>query len=171
MIDSPAIRIVLAASLALAGACSSNRSPASDDPASGTASAASAEERLEAPMPWTDAFQKAAVLVAAEVRIEGPVGLLRHVATVSDATELQRVEKTLPEGFLQQITAKPDAVEPEIRAQLDRLAIIATRRLVILERPGPVDVLVIATGEAYWACDQEDERRGESLRLEGKIRR
>ena len=41
------------------------------------------------PVPWTDAFDEPAVLIAADVRIEGPRGLLDHVATVSDSPRVR----------------------------------------------------------------------------------
>jgi hypothetical protein len=46
--------------------------------------------------------------------------------------------------------------------------------LTALERPGDVDVIVVARGEAYWASGakgSEVEKRGQILRLEGKIAR
>jgi len=122
-------------------------------------------------VPWTESFLEPAVLLAADIRIEGPRGLLRHIATISNPEELDRIEKTLPEGFLQHVVVKPDVPGAEIRAQLDQLAIVATHSLYVLERPGPVDVVVLANGNAYWASGKENERRGASLRLEGKIAR
>lgn len=166
MIDSKCIVRCLAPIVLLAAGCSSpDREPEGAEPEK------SAEERLLAPLPWTEAFLEPAVLLAADVRIEGPRGLLRHIATVTNPEEFDRVEKTLPEGFLQEIVVKPDALGAEIRAQLDQLAIVATHRLTVLERPGPVDVLVIANGDAYWARGKDAEKRGEGLRLEGKIAR
>lgn len=160
---------LLLLAIAFAAACSSPEnsiSPPADAPPEKTV-----EERGLLRLPWTEDFQKPAVLVAQEVRIEGPRGLLQHVATISDPSELDRVEKTVPEGFLQEIVVKPDAVGAEIKAQLDQLAIVATRRLYVLERPGPVGVLVLARGDAYYALGKETEKRGETLRLEGKIAR
>ncbi|MFN0008465.1 MAG: hypothetical protein ACKVXR_11210 [Planctomycetota bacterium] len=156
---------------ALGAACTSTDRPA-PSPAEG-APAKTVEERGLQNLPWTDAFRQPAVLIATEVRIEGPRGLLQHVATISDPSEFQRVEKTTAEGFLQEIVVKPELEEggAQIRAQLDQLAIVATHRLHVLERPGPVDVVVVARGDAYWARGQETEQRGETLRLEGKIAR
>ena len=169
MIDSKlvsrSVAPVLALGFALAPACSSPEPSRSDSPEK------PAEQRVLAPVPWTDSFLQPAVLLAADVRIEGPVGLIRHCATVSNPEELQRVEKTIPEGFLQEIVVRPDAPGAEIRGQLDQLAIVATQRLTILERPGPVDVLVVANGDVYWVRGKEPEKRGASLRLEGKIAR
>lgn len=133
----------------------------------------SVEERSQSDLPWTEDFRQPAVLLAREVRIEGPQGLLQHVATMSDPSELDRREQTRPEGFLQEITVRPESEKlgAEIRAQLDQLAIVATQRLSVLERPGPVDVLVIASGDAYYARGKESEQRGEILRFQGKIAR
>lgn len=136
------------------------------------------EERGLKTMPWTKDFQQPAVLLAREVRIEGPRGLLQHVATISDPSEFNRTEKTIPEGFLQEIVVKPELARAqlegegaEIRAQIDQLAIVATHRLYVLERPGPVDVVVLASGDVYYARGKETEQRGATLRLEGKIAR
>jgi len=166
MIDSQLRLSCLSVCVALAASCTSPESQAKED-----APVIPAEERLHPTVPWTKEFETPAVLLAAEVRIEGPQGLLRHVATVSDPDEFDRVEKTVNEGFLQEVVVKSDAAGAEIRAQLDQLAIVATHRLSVLERPGPVDVLVIARGDAYWAQGKEKERRGDILRIEGKIAR
>jgi len=123
------------------------------------------------PPAWTDAFQQASLLTASEIRIEGPEGLIAHVATRRDAAH-DHVEKTIPDGFLQETTVRPDASDVEIRAQIDNLVIAATKKLVVLERPGPVDVVVIARGDAYFKNQAtKEERREGTLRLEGKIRR
>ena len=144
---------------------------ASKDTTDPKAAERSLGERGLARPPWTKDFEVAAVLLAADVRIEGPRGLIQHVATVSDPESLARAEKTLPEGFLQETTVKPEAPGAEIRAQLDRLSIVATHRLTILERPGPVDVVVVATGDAYWSSGGQAEKRGDTLRFQGKIAR
>jgi hypothetical protein len=126
-----------------------------------------------APKPWTDKFLKPAALVALDVRIEGPKGLLDHLATVQDPAVLDLELKTTSAGLLQTITFKKDAPPGgEIRAQLDQLGIAALRKLTILERPGPVDVLVVASGDAFWQeKGTEKELRSPTVRLEGKIAR
>ncbi len=163
----------LLAILLWAAACSStekvSRSASTEEAGGAVASHGGA---ASSSIPWTDAFTKPAVLIAADVRIEGPKGLMDHIATVSDPEELERTEKTVPEGFLQEVSVKPAAAGAEIKAQLDRLAIVATRRLVILERPGLVDVIVVAQGDVYWASQGSgEEKRGESLRFVGTIAR
>ena len=128
------------------------------------------QEVIAARKPWTTAFLKPGLLVAAEVRIEGPVGLLDHVATRTDPEFHDRVEKTVPAGFLQQITLKPGVGEAEIKGQLDALAVVATKRLIVIERPGPGDVAVTARGDAYWRDDAtKAEKRGATLTFAGKI--
>ena len=94
--------------LVLAAACSSP--DRSNVPPNEATPERPLEERAQLNMPWTDAFQKPAVLIANEVRIEGPRGLLQHVATMSDPSELDRKEETRPEGFLQEIVVRPAAV-------------------------------------------------------------
>ncbi len=122
------------------------------------------------PAPWTDTFLESQLLTANEVRIEGPEGLIAHVATRLDPADHKHVEKTIPEGFYQETTVLPGEDRNEIRAQIDNLVIAATRKLVILERPGPVDVSVTATGDAFWKNQKtNEEQRGASLRLHGKI--
>jgi hypothetical protein len=127
-------------------------------------------EVLEAQKPWTERFQTAGVLIADEVRIEGPAPLLEHVVTRPE-TGVHDVEvKTIPAGFQQTITVRVGGAE--IRAQIDAVAISAMRRIVVLERPGLGDVLVTATGNVFWKEPQADQpTRTHSLRLEGPIAR
>jgi hypothetical protein len=168
--------VVLSAGLTVAaGACSTPKQ--TQHPASAAASGAgpssdpskASNPKLEPP-PWTEAFSESTALLAAEVRIEGPPGLISHVASVSDPEELSRTEKTVPEGFLQVIEVKPEARGAKIAAQLDRLAIVALQRLIILERPGGTTVIVMAKGEVYWENPKTGEvKRGETLRLDGKV--
>jgi len=143
-------------------------------PASGDDGPRAGDARVaaSAKTPWTDAFQKPAALLANRVKIEGPPGLIGHLATVSNADEFDRQEKTVPEGFLLVISVRPDAAGSEIQAQLDRLSIVALEQLTVLERTGPVEVVVTASGKVYWADPATgEERREESLRLEGKVPR
>jgi hypothetical protein len=123
--------------------------------------------------PWTGRFAKESALVAMNVRIEGPRGLLEHVAIVDQPDLHERTVTTIPEGFLQTIKVRPDAPGAEIRAHLDNLTVLALRELVVLERPGLVDVLVIANGDAFYSETNApgSDQRGDSLRFEGKIKR
>jgi len=122
------------------------------------------------PKAWTDRFLAAGVLIADEIRIEGPAPLLDHVVTRPEAGLHDVQVLTIPAGFQQTISVRTPGAE--IRAQIDQVAISALRRLVILERPGNVDVLVIAAGDVYWKAGPDAEpMRAQSLRIEGPIPR
>ncbi|MCY2958713.1 MAG: hypothetical protein NTY35_00975 [Planctomycetota bacterium] len=123
-----------------------------------------------APLPWTKRFLAAGVLVADEIRIEGPAPLLEHIVTRPEAGNHEVKVQTIPAGFQQTITVRTAGAE--IRAQIDQVAISALKRLVILERPGPVDVLVIAAGDVFWKDGTDGQTtRAQSLRIEGPIPR
>lgn len=122
--------------------------------------------------PWTTEFSKPAMLIADEISIEGPKGLLDHFAARVIPDEHDQVQRTIPAGFLQQITLKAGQTEGEIKAQLDQLALVATRRLSVLERPGPVDVVVQARGRVSWHdLATKQEKRAETMTFTGKIPR
>ena len=166
--------------LSLAFAVTACGAPASKGPRESTSAFAPApdpnsgppEEIVKSHRPWTADFEKKCVLIATDVRVEGPVGLLDHIVTRSDPAFHERSEKTIPAGFLQQIALKDGVGELEIKAWLDRLEIVATRRLTVLERPGTLEVLVLAAGDAYWVDNEsKEEKRAESLRFVGKIAR
>lgn len=127
---------------------------------------------LSVAKPWTDQFMTAAVLVARDVRIEGPDGLLEHVVARQELEIVDVVTKTTPDGLLQTITVKQAGTGVEIRAQLDNLAIASLHSLTILERPGPVDVLVVAEGDAFYQeKGSKTEQRAPTLRFAGKVAR
>jgi hypothetical protein len=165
----------LSLSLALAAllACTTEKSTSRDESSGSEAPTdAPARPMPDAMLPWTDAFQKSAVLLANDIRIEGPQGLIARVATVSNPDELDRVEKATPEGYLVVIQAKPEVYGVEIKAQLDRLAIVALEHLTLLERPGASSVVVDARGEVFWKeLETKAEKHAPALRLEGKIPR
>lgn len=168
-----AMRVAALCALALAGGCKS-----SDAPKKSTAFASAPDPKAErptdmpaeAPKPWTERFLEVGVLVADEIRIEGPKPLLDHVVTRPETGVHDVQVKTIPAGFEQTISVR--APGAEIRGQIDQLALSAMRRIVILERPGEVDVLVIAAGDVFWKDGPKKEpARSQSLRIEGPIRR
>lgn len=158
---------------AIAGCSTPKSKPPPAEPARGGAASgqpAPVSPPKYEPAPWTDAFNQSSALLAAEVNIEGPPGLISHVASVSDPEELDRTEKVVPEGFLQVISVKAGSPTAHIKAQLDRLAIVALEKLTILERPLGTAVIVSAKGEVYWEnSTTHDVKRGETLRFEGKV--
>src|SRR5207244_4089438 len=119
---------------------------------------------------WTDRFVNPSSLIGNDIHIEGPQGLLDHVA-VRQELEIQDIdEKTIPDGYLQTITLKPGVQNAEIRVHLDNLAIVALARVTILERVRPCSALVTASGNAYFVEKESGtEERGENVRIEGPI--
>ncbi len=101
------------------------------------------------PAPWTGAFSGTAVMLAETIYIEGPQGLLEHVAARVDDAYFQRATETTDQGFLQTIVRPSESV-PEIRVRLDRWTMAAVSRVVILERFDECPVTVVATGDAIW---------------------
>lgn len=121
---------------------------------------------------WTNTFAEPALLIAEEVHIEGPRGLLDHFAVRIEEHYHERSEKTTPAGYLQRFDVRSDGVQAEIRAWLDELEIVALRSLTALERPGDVGVIVMARGDAFWKRTGDGrERRAERLRLVGEMER
>jgi hypothetical protein len=148
--------------LLLSTACGS---PAHDAEPRGTS-----EVRPEPPVPppWTETFMAPATLVAEEVRIEGPPGLIEHVAVAQDPDNIGYVSRAVPQGLLQEWTVKPSGADEPIRGRLDALDLAVTRRLVVLERPATVPLVVEARGEVWWRRESDGrEQRGPSLRLVG----
>lgn len=121
-----------------------------------------------APAPWTGAFTETAVMLADTVRIEGPQGLLQHVAARVDDAFYERTAETTEEGFLQTIVrAGEDA--PEIRVRLDRWTMAATTRVIVLERFDEVPVTVTASGDAIWRNVDGSIARSQRLEFVGNI--
>ena len=137
---------------------------------------ATSKEASAVPEVWTDAFQPEAVLVAEDVWIEGPPGLLQHVVVAQNARDYDHFVRTTADGFLQQSQVKPElaggaatAWSP-LRAQLDNLIIAPSHRIRVLERFGPADVIVRARGRVVWKrTDGTDEQRGDRVELVGRF--
>lgn len=123
-----------------------------------------------APNPWTDAFQARAVLIADEVRIEGPPGLLEHVVIKQEPEVHVYSIKATDQGLLQEAVLRDEILHAPIEAHLDALQIAAEKRLVVLERPGAVPVIVEATGSVFFQnVGDATEKREDSLRLVGEL--
>lgn len=120
------------------------------------------------PRPWPTDFEASAVLVAEEVRVEGPPGLISHFALRVDPEFHDRSEETTPAGYLQTVVTKPGS-PVEIRAYLDQLEIAAFARLTMLERPGDCDIVVRASGDVYFTRTKGGEpQRSPTLQLVAK---
>ncbi len=120
-----------------------------------------------APKPWTSAFLASSVLLANDVRIEGPEGLLDHLYCGSSEKYVMN-QRALPEGYEQTIQVRPGSGD-RIRADLDGLRIEAFHQLVVMERVTPCDVRVTATGEAWWRNLDGSEERGDTWERTGAI--
>lgn len=125
------------------------------------------------PPPWTEAFQDEAMLVADEVRIEGPPGLREHLAVSQSAEHHLYVIDTTPAGLLQETSVRPAFLgEVSLRGKMDGLTLVVAKRVVVLERPSYVPVTISAFGDVYWRNSVTgEERRGESLNLRGEAPR
>jgi len=130
-------------------------------------------EAIVAELPaWTEEFRSPALLMANRVTIEGPKGLVDHVATRLEPRFHGYAAETLPEGFRQVITSLEPGAGIEIRAYLDAFQVVAFEELVLLERPGQVDVIVRAEGDAYYRDTTSGaEQRGSRLEFRGVVER
>jgi hypothetical protein len=149
------------AALALALVCSLASACARPEPQPQVAPALEASPAR----PWPQTFAAPAVLVAREVEIEGPPGLLEHVALRVDPRVHDYAVRTVPEGLLQEVIQKPDQAPEVVRCYLDQLEIAAETRLRVLQRPGDCELSITARGDAFFQRPGEAERRGEVLRL------
>ena len=121
---------------------------------------------------WTREFLRNRLIVADEVRISGPAEMRTHLATRVDPGQHARVEETTSAGYLQVYRPKSGQATLQMSAYLDKLEIHVLRKLTVLERPGPVNVVVEALGDVYYVdVDAARDERVPSLRLVGEILR
>ncbi len=121
------------------------------------------------PAPWTRRFMQPAVLVADCIVIEGPRDLVDHVAIRQEPELFVYETEMTSEGLRQEIFRRPKAAGGEVRAQLDAWSLGAIERLVVLQRPGDVAVIVRAEGNAVWIpTDGGEELRRPKLEFRGE---
>ena len=120
--------------------------------------------------PWPEDFTRASLLVADRVVIEGPKGLMDHIALRQDPANLDYSADTLPEGFRQLLKRKDPSAFVEIVAGLDNWKIVALDSVLVLERPGDVPVRIVAAGRVSWhntdpsgSLSGDSELRGDKL--------
>lgn len=153
--------LLLALALALVAACGATAKGRGQEPRHAAPSP---------PRPWTSAFLRPAVLIADEIRVEGPEELLQHFASLQDPETTVYTTRTTAEGLLQETVVRPGMGGAEIGGQLDALELRALRRLVVLQRFDDSPVLVRASGNAYWASAAGgEERRQGTLTLRGVL--
>lgn len=168
--------VLFAASVLLAASCSSPKSSGAPKPAEpgarrDAALEAPAERRKSEPeQPWTTRFAAKAALVADEVTIEGPPGLLNHVVVQQNEEFFVHETRATPDGLVLSTTIKPDAEgAPPIRVRLDAWTIDALSRVRVLERPGEGPVVVQLAGDAWYReLDTGSEERSAVLRYVGE---
>ena len=128
------------------------------DPAETSPNAVAAA--VPGPALWTREFEASSTLIAREVILEGPPGLVDHVI-LRQSPDQNYTAKATPDGFLQEITINNDSGEM-IRIQIDNLSIAAERHVRVFERIVDGPVLVRATGDVYW----KNLETGQEVRME-----
>lgn len=128
---------------------------------------ASAPLELPQPKAWTQTFIDKALVLADEIRIEGPVGLIDHLALRSDDSLFDRQVETTEQGL--RITVKPLVSGELVRGQLDNWQLSAIRSIVMTEAPGAAAVTVTALGAALWQSVDGAEERADRLAWRGEI--
>jgi len=124
----------------------------------------------ELPRPWTARFRSQGLVVADRIFIEGPQGLLDHVAARSEDGFHSYEAETLPEGFRQTFRVLRPEAGVELRAYLDAFEVVAFRELVIIERPGELPVRIHASGDAFMHEEGgAEDRRGTQLEIVGVL--
>ncbi|MCP3918285.1 MAG: hypothetical protein GY711_22285 [bacterium] len=121
------------------------------------------------PARWTDAFRGKSTLLAHNVAIVGPIGLLDHIAVRSDDALYERSAKTTEEGFLQTVRSRQEG--EIVRAHLDAWLLAGERSISILESPTATSVTVTARGEAVRLDPLGNEERAPELVFEGVLER
>jgi hypothetical protein len=120
---------------------------------------------------WTEEFFEPAVLLANEIRISGPPGLMRHFAMRADEPWHTRTESTTPDGYVQEVRVRDVDLKAivEIRGYLDRMELVALRGIRVLERVSEGPVVVEASGDVFYSLTATGEsQREQALRLVGE---
>ncbi|MFT5290504.1 MAG: hypothetical protein ACI8QS_001951 [Planctomycetota bacterium] len=118
--------------------------------------------------PWRPYFITPQSLLANDVRIEGPDGLLEHLAVGHNPAMHTYTTETTPDGLLQVLELRPgvDGAAEPLRVQVDGLDMRIFQRVAILERVGQPPLKIDARGAVWWAReDGTGELRQERLVL------
>ena len=114
---------------------------------------AAPEQRPQEVRPWKPYFKVPQSLVADELYVEGPEGVLEHIALGHDSAAHIYTTETTPDGLLQVVELRPgiNPASAPIRIQMDALDMRILRRVTVLERVGVPPVEVRASGNVWWA--------------------
>ena len=129
------------------GACGSTGSP---EPEPILATSPPATSPVAAKAEWTERFSAQAILVADEIEVEGPRGLLSHFVLRQETEFAKYATETTERGLEQSLVRHDGAPAIELRAQLDAWVLVAAVSIRALERPGEVPVIVRGRGNAVW---------------------
>jgi hypothetical protein len=140
---------LLVLSCAACGSAAPKPAPAVNSASNAAPSAGSGAGSAAAPArrPWPVELATEAILIADVIHIEGPQGLIEHVAVRQEGDSIAYKAETTAAGFLQVWTPTPGL---EVRGQLDNCVLAAMQRLTVLERPGATSVDVRASGHAVY---------------------
>ena len=140
---------------------------------SAVAPAAPSSDPLFSPAPWTERFATPAVLIADRVHIEGPSGLLEHLAVLADDELFETSVRSTAEGLVQTVRPRPAAQSSgvTVRAHLDAWQLVAFRELTSVERTQDVPIRIVAEGDVTWRDRDGQERTGPSLEIEEHLER
>lgn len=116
-------------------------------------------------LPWTEAFQEDAFLVADEIEVIGPAGIRDH-AVIQQNEKGSYSVRTTAQGLVQELRAT--TFPAELRGHLDKWILVASRSLRFVEVPEEVPVRVRAVGQALFrSMDGEPPRRAPALEFFG----
>lgn len=94
--------------------------------------------------------------MAQNIELEGPNGLLLHVAATQNPDEFRYRTEAI-EGGLRQVFERSSPGSTPLRVQLDKWELYASERVVIVERLSEVPVTLRATGDVSWSDAQGAE--------------
>lgn len=139
----------------LCAACGAPAPKPAPAPAGAPGAAAPTAAAAPKKRPWPAELAREAILIADVVQIEGPEGLIEHVAVRQEGSDIEYKAETTTNGFLQTWTPKPGV---EVRGQIDNCVIVAMQRITALERPGATSVEIRAHGAAVYRCGVIEQR-------------
>lgn len=151
---------------ALLGACAATGVPVEGTGAAPTGTPPPPPRLTTAP--WTEAFDRPSVLIAEVIEITGPDRLAQQFVARQDPGLVDYAVETVSTGLQQTYTVVAGGGAAE--AQLDAWRLVATKRMVVTQNPGRVDVLVRARGDVFFQpTDAPQPVRGPEFSLRGEV--
>ncbi|GEM_PF-1788091 len=120
--------------------------------------------------PWTSKFMQRSLLLADEISITGPVGLMDHCVMTLDDALFERTELPTPDGLQLILRPRPGTGgEDLLRAQIDAWNLAAYKEIRMDLRAGDTEVVVTARGSAVWQNTDGSEQRASHLMFSGSV--